>query len=403
MALGIWIYLAVVALTILFFKPICLYFYDPKQLRRFPNAHPFSGITNLWFAYEAFLGRRYLTLQKKHQGLPAAKPVLRVGPNHLSFYSREAIKDIHGHGTLMEKGIHYDLLAGTYRHLADVVDRGEHTRKRKMLATAFSQGSLSKYDDLVGQKMLEFTGQMDRYCQSEPLDPTLRPVVDYRRWAILYTQEVIAGIGLSADLGFIRSGDDLTTAERADGSTYQARYRDSIEGSMHRDCVFSAFPTWYHGLVTVTCGLIPQYRGYARRAEAFGDIVRHQVRRRIAQCTDEEDPHSDLMSALLRDRKNESLNLEFGELFAEANVILNAGSDSTGIAMTNTINSLLHCPRAMKTLQEELDVAIPDPNDIPSFEDVKLLPYLRACIDESMRMNAPSQFSLPRKTPPAGA
>ena len=105
---------------------------------------------------------------------------------------------------------------------------------------------------------------------------------------------------------------------------------------------------------------------------------------------------------LMHFRRKRSIH-PFGELFAEANVILNAGSDSTGIAMTNTINSLLHCPRAMKTLQEELDVAISDPNDIPSFEDVKLLPYLRACFDESMRMNAPSQFSLPRKTPPAGA
>ena len=34
-------------------QPFVTYFYDKKHLRRFANAHPFSGITNSWFAFEA--------------------------------------------------------------------------------------------------------------------------------------------------------------------------------------------------------------------------------------------------------------------------------------------------------------------------------------------------------------
>ena len=326
--------------------------------------------------------------------------MLRIGPNHLSFYSRQAIKDIHGHRTVIEKGVHYDLLAGTHRHLADVVDRNEHTRKRKMLASAFAGTNLSKYDLVVGNKIREFVAFLDASCVASLSEGSETSVsTDYRRWAILYTQEVIAAIGLSADLGFLRSGDDCTTAERIDGTTYQARYRESIEGSMHRDCVLSAYQGWFHSLVMITTSLIPQYRSYGKRAQAFSDIVRHLVKQRIDLENTAPDSCDDLFSALLHDRKGEPLNLEFGELFAEANVILNAGSNSTGIAMTNTIYELVQCPRALKELRKELDEAFPDADVVPTHEQLRLLPYLRACIDESMRMNAPSQFSLPRKTP----
>jgi hypothetical protein len=192
----------------------------------------------------------------------------------------------------------------------------------------------------------------------------------------MYTEEVIAAIGLSANLGFLRAGNDLTTAQRLDGITYSARYCYSIEGSMHRDCVFSAYQHWFHGIVAVTTSLIPHYRAYNKRALAFGDIVRHLVWQRVRLDEDTEKPAKDLFSALLRDRTGAPRNLEFGELIAEAHVILNAGSDSTGIAMTNTIYSLIQNPHALAKLCKEIDEAFPDRDAIPMHEQVRLLPYL---------------------------
>ena len=236
--------------VVFFLKLLFEYFHDPRLLRRFPNASPISGLTNLWFVWEAWRGRRYLALEEKHAS-HTNKPlsVLRIGPNHLSFNTAQAIKDIHGHGTVMEKGYHYDLIAGSHRHLADVVDRDEHKRKRKVLAAAFSQANVETHDHVLAQKMKIFLDQMDRYCSLSSLTEKgslpEAPVVDYRRWAILFTQEVIAAFGFSEDLGFLRTGDDLTTAERPDGTLYTVRYRDAIEGGMHKDCVLITFPEWY--------------------------------------------------------------------------------------------------------------------------------------------------------------
>nr|KAK5437190.1 hypothetical protein LTR18_009052 [Exophiala xenobiotica] len=401
------IYLPLIAVFMLILKPLYDYLRDPKLLRRFPNASLISGFTNLWFVWEASKGRRYLALQGKHENSPyGRKPVLRIGPNHLSFVEPRAIKDIHGHGTVMEKAWHYDLIAASHRHLADVVDRNEHKRKRKVLAAAFSQSSVETYDHILAEKTRAFVSQMDRRCCVKPvglknLTPD-SPTVDYRRWAILYTQEVIAALGFSEDLGFLRLGDDLTTAERPDGTLYQVHYRDALEGGMHKDCVLIAFPEWYKFLVGWATTFLPRYRRYAIRSQGFSDICRHLTRKRVRRDEQGEKLH-DFFNALLYTRGGGRNNYPFGELLAEANVILNAGSDSTGIAMTNTIYSLIQNPRALTELRHELDGALDEDDVVAPYEKLKHLRYLRAVLDESMRMNAPSQFSLPRKTPPGGA
>lgn len=69
-------------------------------------------------------------------------PIVRVGPKPLSFSDAAAFKDIYGHGSPVRKGEFYDHLAGSHRHLADVSDRANHSRKRQVLAGAYSPDSL---------------------------------------------------------------------------------------------------------------------------------------------------------------------------------------------------------------------------------------------------------------------
>ena len=47
-------------------------------------------------------------------------------------------------------------------------------------------------------------------------------------------------------------------------------------------------------------------------------------------------------------------------------------------------------------------VLSPDVTVAP-YEQVKHLPYLRACLDESLRITPPTSFGLPRRTPAEGA
>ncbi|KAL3464895.1 hypothetical protein BJX64DRAFT_286083 [Aspergillus heterothallicus] len=112
--------------------PVGMYFMDPKGLRKYPNMSLLSGMTNIPFMLEAGRGFRSKRLAELHK----THPVIRIGPNSLSYGKARAIK---GHLTKCTKDDMYNLLSGSHYHLADVIDKGEHQRKRKTLSNKISR------------------------------------------------------------------------------------------------------------------------------------------------------------------------------------------------------------------------------------------------------------------------
>ena len=68
--------------------PVVEYFRDPKGLRKYPSLNFLSGITDLSFTYEAQKGFRSQALLEAHK----KSPVVRIGPNSLSYSDLSAIK-----------------------------------------------------------------------------------------------------------------------------------------------------------------------------------------------------------------------------------------------------------------------------------------------------------------------
>lgn len=81
---------------------------------------------------------------------------------------------------------------------------------------------------------------------------------------------------------------------------------------------------------------------------------------------------------------------------------VNAGSASTAVAINNAMYLLLKNPECLRKLREEIDTVTDDDEVAIAYDKVKYLPYLRACVDEAMRVLPPTPFGLPRKTPPEG-
>lgn len=63
---------------------------------------------------------------------------------------------------------------------------------------------------------------------------------------------------------------------------------------------------------------------------------------------------------------------------------------------------LLKNPHCMEKLRVEVDSVLDEHEVVAPYAKVRHLPYLRACIDESLRMLPPVIFALPRRTPPEG-
>jgi cytochrome P450 len=93
-----------------------------------------------------------------------------------------------------------------------------------------------------------------------------------------------------------------------------------------------------------------------------------------------------------------------GELESESELLLLAGGDTTACVLSGCIFYLLHNPHTLYRLTKEIRTQFNTIEDIrPSHHALSSLPYLRACIDETMRMSPPALGPLLRKVRPGGA
>jgi cytochrome P450 len=104
----------------------------------------------------------------------------------------------------------------------------------------------------------------------------------------------------------------------------------------------------------------------------------------------------------MEDKSGTPNNLEWGEIVAEVSIMMDAGSDTTAIAINNAMYWLLKNPECLHKLRVEIDNALDEDEVVAPYDKIKYLPYLRACIDEALRITPPTTFGLPRRTPAEG-
>jgi cytochrome P450 len=111
----------------------------------------------------------------------------------------------------------------------------------------------------------------------------------------------------------------------------------------------------------------------------------------------------DFFSKLEEMPKGQSEPMPFGEMMAQAGIVLNAGSDTTASGLTNTLWLLAKYPHTFAKLRQELDGLMTEGTISPDFNMLMASPYLRACIDESLRLRPPVAIGLPRVAPKEGS
>ena len=238
------------------------YFRDIKGLRRYPNMSFLSGISNIPFMLLSQKGFRSRRLYELHsRGIP----VIRVGPNSLSYGDNQVIKDIYGHGSRCTKDDQYAMAVGTHFNVADVIDKKEHQRKRKLLASAYALKNLEEWEFKVADKVERLLAQLDR---------RINTVIDMKPWFNYFSLDAIADIGLSHRLGFLDQGDDITTAERLDGSVYRCHYRDSLHANQEISSILGYGYYWYHVYAKLS-KFSPSWRALWKRGNRWDDIVLH--------------------------------------------------------------------------------------------------------------------------------
>jgi cytochrome P450 len=85
------------------------------------------------------------------------------------------------------------------------------------------------------------------------------------------------------------------------------------------------------------------------------------------------------------------------EMWAESRLLITAGSDTSSITIAAAFFYLLRNPSALEALQSELRGSFSSAEEIVSGPQLSACHYLRAVIDETLRLAPPVPSSLPRQ------
>jgi benzoate 4-monooxygenase len=170
------------------------------------------------------------------------------------------------------------------------------------------------------------------------------------------------------------------------------------------------------GEVSATLGCAPWVKKYAKwlpdKFFSQGlEAVENLAGIAVARVSDRLDrgigmEREDLLRKLMDGRDENGQPLGRTETEAEALTMLIAGSDTTSNTMCSLMFWVLRTLGVQEKLQKELDATLEKSaleDGVSMYSAVKDLPYLRAVINETLRIHSTSSLGLPRETPPQGA
>ena len=97
-----------------------------------------------------------------------------------------------------------------------------------------------------------------------------------------------------------------------------------------------------------------------------------------------------------------SLGLSVAELHADSALLISAGADTTSLTISASLFYLLHSPGCLATLTREIRSTFSSLDSIHSGRALSSCVYLRACLDETLRLAPPVPSHLPREVLPGG-
>ncbi|KAL0468554.1 cytochrome P450 [Neurospora intermedia] len=363
----------------------CLIFYRLflHPLANYPG--PFlAKLTDGYMAYHAFKGDRHLEFWRLHEKYGK---FVRFGPNSLSVNSNTALKDIYGFKANVRKAEFYDAFVHPAPNTHNARDRDLHARKRRVLAHAFSDSAIKEVERYILSNIRTFCdaiGDLGR--------PSFALLADKKGWSSPKNMSDWCSWLAMDILGDLCFGKAFHMLERPDN-----RYAvDLVSVAAHRHLICGTMPM----LDKLSLDRIFLRKIASGRAQYMA-YSRQQLAERTA-LGDETD-RRDFFYYLLKARDPETgQGFTTPELWGESNLLIIAGSDTTSTAMAATLFYLVRNPTALARVTAEIRSRFASVEDIHQGPSLQSCTYLRACIDEAMRLSPSVGGLLPREVLPGG-
>ncbi|KAH7002481.1 cytochrome P450 [Ilyonectria destructans] len=322
-----------------------------SPLKRFPGPK-IAALTRWWDVYHTVKCDKFKVVHELHTKYG---PVIRVGPNHLSFSSPDTFRQVYvkGGATFLKDHEFYGSIqpgiGPKYSGLFNFSNHQQALDERKSLQAKLSPSALRQYE-------LRFV----------PILDSLVTIMKEKRELDLFAYFKFLMLDAIGDLAFNQSFHQLEAGEE---HQYVIDFNNAF---------------MLIGLVYASYGLQRVFKYAQTRVEAF--------------LNEEKPSPGTLLEAYLENGKPKPPYSAWYIALSGHGFIV-AGSESTSITLTYVVWLLIKHPDIQRRLRVELQTVPQD--DRGAY--LASLPFLDAVIKETLRIYPPAPSAMPRVVPSGGA
>ncbi|PCD18707.1 hypothetical protein FGRA07_06460 [Fusarium graminearum] len=324
--------------------------------------------------------------------------VVRFGPNLVSICDPEAIQEVFNMRNGFNKSNMYrafrpwtpaGLLVSVFTAKDDIVNR----QMKQHIAVYFSLSyTAASFEERVDNAIRIFFKQLDSQFV------TTGAKIDLTRWFKFFSYDAMGLMTFSRPYGCLENSSDA------------AGIISDVKNSMLAIGPQMTQMPWLDWLLHKN-GLINMIKPEPVSALLKYVLARISERRNSPKAmhstvTDGPDANGDFLGYFLQaqEKKSNKVPPQFLSTWTLANIL--GGSDSTASMLRSVVCFLVENPDALETMRAELrdkkQHAEGSSAPIPKWTKIQDLPFLNACVIESLRLDPPFATTLERVVPPEG-
>ncbi|KAK3303596.1 cytochrome P450-like protein [Chaetomium strumarium] len=371
-------------------------------LNKYPG--PFlASLTDWWRFFDVYRRRPERTHIELHRKYG---PVVRLGPNTLSFSDPEALKTIYGLNKGFIKSDFYVVQQSVVKghslpSLFSTTDNDFHMQFRRCVNSAFAMSALVQYEPFVDNTTKLFLKQTERLHIDKP------KACDFTRWLQFYAFDVIGEITYSKRHGFIEKNEDVDgiVAYLTKLFLYVAPIGQIpiLDRLFLKNPIYLKLSEW--GLLDATFPVAKFAR--ARMAERLPQIQNGEP---VLPTSESKAlvKSPDLLSKFIAAREARPDFMTDTLVQTMAVSMAFAGSETTAISLSAVFYYLLKNPHALARLRKELDDAAREgrfsdyETGLVTWHESQTLPYLDMCVKEAFRLHPAPGLPMERVVPKGG-
>ncbi|KAF9586756.1 hypothetical protein BGW38_000007 [Lunasporangiospora selenospora] len=332
---------------------------------------------------------------RSHYGIPLAHKmygkVVRVAPEIVSVADKDMIREVLVTGDYPKSILHEGLELNEQHNLFSSRNKNFHKNRRRLVAPAFGLQYLRSLEPVMHTCIRSLITKIDELLENPKMVKSKNKVlpkghIDMCSLLMRTAMDVIGETAFGQSFKMIEDETHPVPHQMA----------KTLKRSMQQ-----TFNPWMKYLLPLDLSLAD-----------FGE-----ERVRVRKEAEESDRRSDLLQYLIdaqqheRDEGNGETGNEYEDMISgkltdkavvtETCVFLIAGSETSSTAMTFTLMFLVKNPDKLAKLREEIDLATAsnDKGAIPAYDQLRNLPYLTGCINESLRLRPVAATVILAQTP----